>query len=381
MKLWIVPIIALLAVTAASAITVEFANPNTTDPYISPSDTSTDVLCAALYDAMYLYNNWYCGIRYDANVVHIDEFFYIPAGTIATNATFHFVFGLQPGTPYPPYEGFHPVDLELPSQCVVGRMNNITVRPERHDWNEPGVMTIYCLDTNDTPVDIYNSGMQFNYWQYPNGLTMGVEQACTPNWSCSGFANCSAQNVSECLNVTDANLCGENFGGTLSDYDAACVYVPPCLPSWTCSNYEACSSQNVTVCLAVSDVNQCGEQFGGVLADYNGVCEYQAPCTPVWHCTSLGACQQGDARSCLAVADEHACGEQFGGSLSSYDEACVYVPPQTGNNPLGTGGSVGGSAPQQPVVAAVGQGQSGVTSTIGTWFTNFWDWIAALWRK
>lgn len=48
---------------------------------------------------------------------------------------------------------------------------------------------------------------------------------CIPLWNCSLFGNCTA-NVSECLAVTDLNVCGEMFTGNLSDYDEPCV-VPP----------------------------------------------------------------------------------------------------------------------------------------------------------
>lgn len=158
-----------------------------------------------------------------------------------------------------------------------------------------------------------------------------------------------------------------------------------CTPNWTCSDYANCSEQNVTECLAVSDVNQCGEQFGGNLADLNGVCEYQAPCTPLWHCTQLAACAPGDIQSCGAVADEHACGVQFNGSMSTYDVSCNYVAPPQGRNPLAIGGGGGGGAApaNNPLLvsqSAIGEGQSGAASSLSEILTRIWDWIA-FWRR
>ena len=50
---------------------------------------------------------------------------------------------------------------------------------------------------------------------------------CSPNWSCSSLDACSISNNRACLAVTDANSCGQSFGGNLSTYDVSCTYVPP----------------------------------------------------------------------------------------------------------------------------------------------------------
>jgi len=71
--------------------------------------------------------------------------------------------------------------------------------------------------------------LSFAQFQDPAPRVFGWEPVppCTPAWSCDEFASCSELNVSACVGVVDANACGEEFGGSLSTYDEACVFVPP----------------------------------------------------------------------------------------------------------------------------------------------------------
>lgn len=117
--------------------------------------------------------------------------------------------------------------------------------------------TVYCIDVAN------NTGVTTT-------LTFGIH-FCVPAWSCSGFDACSMSNVSACLAVADANLCGEAFNGTLSDYDEACVYVPPCAENWTCSVFNPCNG-SVESCVEVTDLNECGTVFAGNLSDYDDPC-------------------------------------------------------------------------------------------------------------
>lgn len=98
--------------------------------------------------------------------------------------------------------------------------------------------------------------------------------ACLPDWDCESFAECDTFNNSECLNMTDINICNETFGGNISDYDAPCVF---CDPSWVCDSFSNCRPENITECWGMNDNNNCNKTFGGNLTDYNGVCVYISP--------------------------------------------------------------------------------------------------------
>lgn len=114
-------------------------------------------------------------------------------------------------------------------------------------------------------------------------------------------------------------------------------------------------------------------------------------CSQSWYCTSFGACSH-DLQPCLTVSDANHCeGAPFSGSLSTYDATCIDPSiPRAASNPFGTGGSVGGGgapvaqqAPTRSAVvpqAAIGEGQSGTTSTLGDLLTRLWNTIA-FWRK
>jgi len=70
---------------------------------------------------------------------------------------------------------------------------------------------------NDTLIGIYN-------WTITDG---GYYFNCTPNWTCDTFGSCNSSNILPCTSVADLNFCGESFTGNITDYDDACIYVPP----------------------------------------------------------------------------------------------------------------------------------------------------------
>jgi surface protein len=68
---------------------------------------------------------------------------------------------------------------------------------------------------NDTLIGIYS-------WVITDG---GME--CVSNWTCDTYSPCQNNSIMPCLTIVDLNFCGMNFTGNLSDYDDACIYVPP----------------------------------------------------------------------------------------------------------------------------------------------------------
>jgi hypothetical protein len=133
-----------------------------------------------------------------------------------------------------------------------------------------GNWTSTCVATNwQSTGTTWNatSGYRINMTEI--APTCQEEFICVPSWSCSAFGSCAPNNVSACLNVSDANLCGDPFNGTLSTYDnTSCGYVP-CVPNWTCSQYATCNTGNVLECLTVTDANTCGNPFAGNVSAYN----------------------------------------------------------------------------------------------------------------
>ena len=151
-----------------------------------------------------------------------------------------------------------------------------------------------------------------------------LNEICSPSWSCSAYGNCSSNNQTACLNVSDSNLCGDIFGGDLGDYNGTCSYTPPCTPSWSCSAYGNCSSNNQTACLNVSDSNLCGDIFGGDLGDYNGTCSY---CWPNWYCSNYASCASNNISSCLVISDYSSCNSTAPSNYTAYNTNCTYTPP------------------------------------------------------
>jgi hypothetical protein len=95
--------------------------------------------------------------------------------------------------------------------------------------------------------------------------TFGYEEGCVPDWNCSAFAECSI-NISECINVTDLNMCGEEFSGNLSLYNEPCN----CTAAWVCDGYGNCIVEKKT-CNSAYDMNSCGMPYSGDYTEFTKI--------------------------------------------------------------------------------------------------------------
>lgn len=75
-------------------------------------------------------------------------------------------------------------------------------------------------------IDGYGFVQSSGISMYVDWISTDGSRPCTPNWSCSDYADCvsPANNVS-CTNVTDVNSCGETYTGNYSEFETQeCVY-------------------------------------------------------------------------------------------------------------------------------------------------------------
>ena len=123
-----------------------------------------------------------------------------------------------------------------------------------------------------------SSDYDFNQYFEPNQPNLMSEESsgCTPDWLCSAYGTCLINDTQNCVNVTDNNLCGENYTGNFSEFSPnACDY---CTPTWSCSLLGNCSGV-VRPCLNVSDslgcynlTNLSSDLFAGNISLYDVNC-------------------------------------------------------------------------------------------------------------
>jgi len=202
----------------------------------------------------------------------------------------------------------------------------------------------------------------------------------SPGWHVIGSANVTANatvNVSADMTPVSTSWryeCNNSFYDVSVVSPTFALTVDACVENWTCSSFAACAPNNVSACLNVTDMNVCGNTFNGSLSSYDEACVYGAPCSPSWSCSHYGACVAGNTKPCLNVSDAHNCNVAFNGSLSSYAGGCTYG-----------GGSGGGGTLQQTVQqvavtaqTAIGTSEAANTSTFSKFITSIWDWIVGL---
>jgi hypothetical protein len=63
---------------------------------------------------------------------------------------------------------------------------------------------------------VYNSEVGGTAFEFNASLP---EEACTPNWSCSGYDTCLINNTQFCNATYDNNVCGENYSGDFSEFE------------------------------------------------------------------------------------------------------------------------------------------------------------------
>lgn len=176
-----------------------------------------------------------------------------------------------------------------------------------------GNVTLNSKYANDT----YYNMQSFNGY----GMLGLTESNCVSDWECSDYdaLNCTIENETACLNVTDSNNCGEEFSGNLTDYNIPCIF---CESLWNCTGYLECGVNNQSNCTDVEDLNNCGFGFNyEFLPLYNLNCTY---CLPSWSCTDYD-CQINNISLCLAVGDLNLCNVSFVGNLTDYDSVCNYT--------------------------------------------------------
>lgn len=183
------------------------------------------------------------------------------------------------------------------------------------------------LAVNDTLLDKMN----------PSEPMLGSEEnyvPCTPDWNCSLYGNCQPSNESFCISVEDLNMCGESYGGNMSEFTEPCVYV--CEPDWICTGYNGCTVTDERFCNETFDLENCSVSYGGNYSEFEPEqCDY---CLPDWYCLLFGGCISKN-QACLNVSDDNSCyvatnltSDQFNGTLSAYNKPCGYVVNYTAEN-------------------------------------------------
>lgn len=147
------------------------------------------------------------------------------------------------------------------------------------DVNTTAQITFYDVTGLDTPSltvnDILCSACTLDSYDGTDAIftvphftnyTLQNGTACTPDWVCNSYDNCTITDVTPCLNVTDNNSCNESFTGNLSDYDGTCDY---CTPDWVCNSYGECNVETQSQdCDSVADLELCGEGYTGNYTEF-----------------------------------------------------------------------------------------------------------------
>lgn len=164
------------------------------------------------------------------------------------------------------------VNNTIPSACWDALPNQLNLRitsvdggGEWHCWNGASFIQIYKQSAAQR-----NMNEEAMWWEI---------DLCVPDWSCDGYEACNTSDLRPCNSVTDLNTCGDNYTGNYSEFSPlTCDY---CTPSWSCSDFDDCNVTDVEPCLNVTDSNGCygitglpADDFNGTVSTYDGACVY-----------------------------------------------------------------------------------------------------------
>ena len=211
---------------------------------------------------------------------------------------------------------------------------------------------------------------------------------CTPNWTCSGYGSCLANETHVCNAVTDLNTCGVAYGGDYSEFSyqycgaGVChnysYHDPYGNPPYMISvcgngmhimdingvrwwNATSVTARNFTILCRNSDSIILYNHSNGAMlynVDYhlqetqridytfniptgnfdilcnsggsgNGYMVYwdytlTNTCNAIYQCSNYGSCTDHNTRLCTNVTDTQSCGFTYGGDLSEFTQSCNF---------------------------------------------------------